>query len=166
MNRLKAIGQSIADHKIDAAVVFIVLAFLTILYFNVSNLASLKRQVAQQQQIITATSDIAKQLQTNSAQRTQQIQSLTDHIDCIVTLFGRTDRQSLKISDIQNCKIVTTFDEPVSTSNGGSSNTTTPKKTTSNPPKSPQSSPPATPPAQSPQPAPQPCSVKILFVCL
>lgn len=158
MKRLKAISQNIADHKLDAVVVFIVLGILTILYFNLATVTSLRRQITQQQQIINQTSNITKQLQSNSAQRTQQIQTLTDHIDCIVTLFGQPNRQELKISDIQNCKITTAYDWPVSTNKVS---TPTPEKMQKTTPK--VSKPPAT---STPATIPEACGLKILFICL
>lgn len=46
-----------------------------------------------------------EKLNHNAEQRSKQIRSLQEHIDCVVALLQHTNRQQLYISDIENCDI-------------------------------------------------------------
>lgn len=108
-------------------IVIIVVAFGTILFLQASATSKLQQQTRQQTQILSQLKGVTEQLNHGAAQRTQQIQTLTAHIDCIVTFFSQPDRSSTSISDIDTCTLQ-------NTKTGGSTSGTISPTSTATPP--------------------------------
>lgn len=52
---------------------------------------------------LAAIKDVVDKLQVNSNNRTEQIQTLTDHIDCIATFFAQADRSKVVLENLDQC---------------------------------------------------------------
>lgn len=146
-------------HAITIGLIIIALAFAAILSLQTIATSKLQTELETQQQIVSQTQAILRTLSTNAATRTQQIDSLNKHIDCLALFFAQPDRTTKSISNIETCTVVT--------SNGKTSVIFQPPLT---PTATPTSSPAATPaPATAPvkqtapaaTPAPNPTPVPV-----
>lgn len=79
------------------------LLLLVIICLN--TLGRVNQQLAQQQQLLKSQQRILASIQLSSNQRTTQLNDLQNHIDCIVELLRQPNRQTLTISDLQDCQI-------------------------------------------------------------
>lgn len=83
-----------------------------------------------------ATHQVATNVQESSRQRSLEVHTLSDHIDCIVTLFSQPNLDNVHISDIQNCKLASGAGSQNNGSSGGSTSSAPKAQATS--PKKPQ----------------------------
>lgn len=82
--------------------------FLAVIITSILALLFLGYQQQLANQKLIASQEIALNKLTNGAkQRTEQINDLEQHIDCIVLLFQSKNRANLVISDVESCKIDT-----------------------------------------------------------
>lgn len=124
------------SNTVTIGIVIIVIAFGTILFLQAEATSKLQEQTKQQTQILSQLKGVTDQLNNGAKQRTQQIATLTAHIDCIVLFFSQPDRSSVSIADINTCTLQDTktgatssSTAPVSTApqsvNSGASDTQT-----------------------------------------
>jgi cell division protein FtsB len=78
--------------------------FLVAAMLGVLLLASYKQQ-ANTQRVIEGQTKTLNTLTHVAKQRTDQINDLQKHIDCVVALFQQPNRASLRISDLENCSL-------------------------------------------------------------
>lgn len=81
------------------AVAVIMLSLFGIFYLNAITLAQFKTQLANQQKI-------TEQIEHSGDERSSQLQTLNNHIDCVVALLSQPNRSTVRVQDIQNCKLV------------------------------------------------------------
>lgn len=104
MTRVASFWRS---NAVTIGIVIIVIAFGTILFFQAEATSKLQEQTKQQTEIIDQIHAVTSQLSKSSQQRTQQIATLTAHIDCIVTFFSQPqeERTQTAIDDISTCTL-------------------------------------------------------------
>jgi hypothetical protein len=95
--RFKVASVVFAAFCLIGLVLLLVLGLQTLQKVN-SQLASQKKLLGSQQQVITKIAGAAKS-------RTAQINDLQQHIDCIVGLFQLPNRQDLTITNVEGCQI-------------------------------------------------------------
>lgn len=115
------------------------------------------------QQQLDAIKKVVDQIQLSGQNRSEQIKTLTEHIDCIATFFAQTDRSQIVLKNLDECILTnaqtgsqTAADPPTTKSNNSS------PKPASQPAKS---NPPAnTGDDQTPPPAdaPKNCTIDLL----
>lgn len=99
----------------------IVVAMGAILLFQTIALNKLQVQSDQNNKIISQIQGLEKTQVKNASIRTDQINSLNRHLDCIVTFFSNPDRSQTAIADIDTCTLqdiktgTTTTTNPIST---------------------------------------------------
>ena len=76
-----------------------------LLIIGLNTLQGVNNQLTQQKALLDSQNKILSRIKDSSDQRTQQIKDLQQHIDCVVELLRNSNRDSLKITDIQQCKI-------------------------------------------------------------
>lgn len=139
-------------------IVIIVIAFGTILFLQAVATSKLQEQTKQQTQILSQLKGVTDQLNRGAAQRTQQIATLTAHIDCIVTFFSQQDRTSTAIADINTCTLknsntgTSTQTQPTPSSTAPAATTPTNNSTSSTSP-APSTPSTATPTPEAAQPS-------------
>lgn len=130
------------SNTLTIGIVVIVMAFGTILFLQASATSKLQEQTQQQTLILSQLRGVADKLNKGAAQRTQQIATLTAHIDCIVTFFSQPQsaRSSTAIADIDTCTLknsatgTSSSTQPSSTAPAATTPTTnTPSSTTAAP---------------------------------
>ena len=94
----------------SVAIAFVVIAIVLglILLMVASSNAKLQKQVDAQQATLNGIADITDQIAAAAAQRTEQINGIDRHLDCIVLFFTTEDRANRKITDIDTCQTVNT----------------------------------------------------------
>lgn len=98
------------------AVTFFGLVFLVVLGLN--TLQGVNNQLTQQKKLLDSQNQILSRIKASSDQRTKQINDLQEHIDCVVELLRRSNRQDLTITDLQNCKITNNTSDTSTKRNG------------------------------------------------
>lgn len=83
----------------------IVVAMGAILFFQTIALNKLQVQSNQNNKIIGQIQGLEKTQVKNSVIRTNQINELNRHLDCIVTFFSQQDRSTTAIADIDTCTL-------------------------------------------------------------
>jgi hypothetical protein len=117
------------------ALVVILCVAGSILYIQALATAKLQQQIEGQQAIITQIKGVTDQINTSSKQRTEQIDQLNKHLDCVVTFFTQKDRTQKAINDIETCTVKNTSTGSISGPKASSSGTTsTPAQKSSNTP--------------------------------
>lgn len=102
---MSELGSFWRRNTVTIGVVIIVMAFGSILFLQAVATSKLQEQSRQNAQVLSQLKGLTDQLASSSKQRTQQIATLTTHIDCIVTFFGQKDRSQSAIDDIDTCTI-------------------------------------------------------------
>ena len=106
------------------ALVIIICVAGSILYIQAVATAKLQQEIEGQQQIITQIKGVTDQINASSKQRTDQINQLNRHLDCVVTFFTQKDRTQKAINDIETCTVTNTATGTVSPPKASSSGTT------------------------------------------
>lgn len=137
------------SNTVTIGIVIIVIAFGTILFLQAEATSKLQKQTQQQTEILSQLKGVTDQLNKGAAQRTQQIATLTTHIDCIVTFFSQPDRSNTAISDINTCTLKNSSTGTSTQPQVPNSNSTAPSST----PSQTSTSAPAATPAPTPSPS-------------
>lgn len=95
---MKRLKEYLRRNGLNISLVIIVLSLAAIFLINAITLNQLQRQLDNQQKI-------THQIRANGNERASQLKRLNDHIDCIVELMSRPNRQNITITDIQGCKL-------------------------------------------------------------
>lgn len=99
------VGSFLRRNNFAIAFAIIAVALGTILFFQSIATSRLQEQVEGQQHIIEQVKAVADKIDSSSQQRTQQIQSINDHLDCIVQFFSQSERDSKAIANIETCQV-------------------------------------------------------------
>lgn len=83
----------------------IILCFGSILLMLASNQHQQQLQADNEAKILIQIKDITDQLSKNAATRTDQINGIDRHLDCIVAFFAQPDRANKSITDIDTCEL-------------------------------------------------------------
>lgn len=113
------------------ALVVILCVAGSILYIQAVATAKLQEEVEGQQQLIAQVKGITERINDNSKQRTDQIDQLNRHLDCVVTFFTQKDRTQKAIDNIESCTVKNTATGQVSPPKASSSGTTSTSQQTS-----------------------------------
>lgn len=81
------------------AVLVILGCLFATIYLNTLALTQLKTELSNQQKI-------TEQIEHSGDERSSQLQTLNNHIDCVVALLSQPNRSTVRVQDIQNCKLV------------------------------------------------------------
>lgn len=129
MNVMHDLGSFFRRNSTTAALTVIALCVLGIFCLQAVTINRLTDEVAAQNSVLVQTKHITEQLAGNAANRTRQINNLSDHIDCIVKFFSQRDRTRKIVDNINTCHLKTV---PVTSQSSPTSNTTTlPQKSSS-----------------------------------
>lgn len=157
MTRLQYVKRNVAGfYRRNAAVIpltIIALCVMGVFVLQALTIGQLQDTVAKQNKLIATTSDVSQQILKASKQRTDQINDVNRHLDCIVQFFAQPDRGNKAIDNIETCRI---DDLAPSTSSAPSPSGTAPAAPSAPAQTAPQGAAPATPPAKPQHRAPAP----------
>lgn len=105
MNRIMPF---VRRNSVTIGVAIIAVAFGLILFMVALSNARLQAVVATQQQTLDEVKGITEAIATAANQRTEQINGIDRHLDCIVLFFTTEDRAARKITDIDTCQLENT----------------------------------------------------------
>lgn len=112
MSKLKYMRRDLLSFfRRNAAVIagtIIALCIVGIFILQSITIGQLQSTVEQQNHLVSASSALSQQLVKASQQRTNQINDVNRHLDCIVQFFAQPDRGNKAIDDIETCRISTT----------------------------------------------------------
>lgn len=130
-----------------ASVVFgaiLIIGLTVLVVIGLVTLQGVNNQLKQQKRLLDSQQQILSQIKASSDQRTQQLQELNDHIDCIASFFDGRTRTGAAITNLDECVITsdsgvtsnpkapgssdTAAEQPKTSNNSPSSNNTPPGK--------------------------------------
>lgn len=91
-----------------ALMVFMVSTAITIgilAGFQIKTNSKVDRQLQLQGKLLTQQADVLAAIKANGDQNSEQLQKVSDHIDCIAAFFNSRDRTSAVITDLNQCSI-------------------------------------------------------------
>lgn len=83
----------------------IIVAFGAILLMLADSQSRLIEENKQNQQVLQQLKGVAEQISNATTSRTDQINGIDRHLDCIVTFFSQADRSQKAIADIETCRV-------------------------------------------------------------
>jgi hypothetical protein len=83
----------------------IILAFGTILLMLANSQSKLAEQSEQNKQVLLQLKSVTEQIGKSATSRTDQINGIDRHLDCIVAFFAQPDRSQKLIADIETCRV-------------------------------------------------------------
>lgn len=117
-------------NSVSIGIGVIAFCIVAILLLQAVTIGSLSSEIQAQNKLLTQISKISQDQAKNAQQRSDQIQGVDKHMDCIVKFFSQPDRTNKAINDIETCRITGIYDnQPTNTTKPSSSNTTEPRKT-------------------------------------
>lgn len=151
--RIRHIDLWFREYGVHISLAVIVIAFGAILLLLAGSQSRLAEQSEQSKKILLQLKGVTDQISASSQQRTEQINDLNAHMDCIVAFFSQEDRTQKSIDDIETCSLKNSStgrtEVPKASAN---TNSETPTSQQSQPvpttPAAPQNPPADNPPAQ------------------
>lgn len=105
---MKRLGSFVRRNNLTIGFCIIAIALGTILFMLAAATAELQHQQDTENTILSQIKGVTDQLNTNAKDRTDQINQLNRHLDCIVLFFTDPNRSQKTISDIDTCTLKNT----------------------------------------------------------
>lgn len=102
---LRNFNLFLRGNAFSISVVITTLAFLGMFAMLAIQQSKLQEQSDQNKLILTQIKSVTESLSRNAATRTEQINGIDKHLDCIVDFFAQADRASKSITDIDTCEL-------------------------------------------------------------
>lgn len=132
-NVRKKLAGGVRLNSLAIGLTVIVMAMGSILFFQTLALNKLQVQANQNHTIISQIQTLEATQVKNSVIRTNQIDQLNRHLDCIVTFFTQPDRSTTAITDINTCTLQDTKTGTTNTTNPAGTSSSTTKSSSSTP---------------------------------
>ena len=105
---LRKINLWVRTHGVQIGIFIIVMTFSGILLLQAYSISQVIQGNNQNYQIIQQLNDLTARLVKNGITRTDQINGIDKHLDCVAAFLSQPYRINTSISDIEKCQLLNT----------------------------------------------------------